>query len=80
VKNRRADLFFGRAVMILPDGFDKRQLRKLSRAGEENKDCFSACAIWMDASLPWFSSVQKIPIFRVTGSQISRSTSVNGQK
>jgi hypothetical protein len=32
----------------------------------------------MDASLPWFSSVQKISIFRVTAGQISRSTSVKG--
>jgi hypothetical protein len=31
----------------------------LTEGNEENKDCFSACAIWMDASLPWFSSVQK---------------------
>jgi hypothetical protein len=28
VKNRRADLFFGRAVMISPDGSDRRQRRK----------------------------------------------------
>jgi len=31
----------------------------LTEGNEENKDCFSGCAIWMDASLPWFSSVQK---------------------
>jgi hypothetical protein len=31
----------------------------LTEGNEENKDCFSACATWMDASLPWFSSVQK---------------------
>jgi hypothetical protein len=64
-------LVFGCAVMISPDGF--------AEGNEENKDRFSACAIWMDASLPWFSSAQKISIFRVTASQISRSTSVNGQ-
>jgi len=31
----------------------------LTEGNQENKDCFSACAIWMDASLPWFSSVQE---------------------
>jgi hypothetical protein len=35
----------------------------LTEGNEENKDCFSACAIWMDASLPWFSSAQKISNF-----------------
>ena len=59
-KNPRADLFFGRAVMISPDGFDRRQRRKqrLFFCVRNLDGCFAAL----------FSSVQKISIFRVTAS------------
>jgi len=44
----------------------------LTKGNEDNKDCFSACAIWMDALLPWFSSVQNLHFSRNTRPNVAQ--------
>jgi hypothetical protein len=53
VKNRRADLFLGRAVMISPDGFGKRQRRKqkLFFCVRDLDGCFAALGFFCSKNL-----------------------------
>jgi len=80
VKNRRADLFLGRAVMISPDGFDRRQRRKqrLFFCVRDLDGCFAALVFFCSKNLHFPRNSR--PIFAQYISEGPEMTSQRGAK